>query len=131
LKIYDVKEVLRVFDNVIKYITLPVNLNPEKYSIELIFKVLVVKEFFELSLRAMENLTVAYFGIKISKWIIHFWENSISESVCQSSEGTFTNTSPLINFFIKYFIPFLSTITSCSFFSLFYHRIITKINYFI
>jgi len=56
LKIYDVKEVLRVFDNVIKYITLPVNLNPEKYSIELIFKVLVVKEFFELSLRAMENL---------------------------------------------------------------------------
>ena len=56
MKIYDVKEVLRVFDNVIKYITLPVNLNPEKYSIELIFKVLVVKEFFELSLRAMENL---------------------------------------------------------------------------
>jgi len=83
LKIYEVKEVLRVFDNVIKYITLPVNLNPRKYSIELILKVLVVKEFFELSLRAMENLTVVYFGIKISKWIIHFWEKKLKPYISE------------------------------------------------
>jgi len=83
LKIYEVKEVLRVFDNVIKYITLPENLNPKKYSIKLILKVLVVKEFFKLSLRAMENLTVAYFGIKISKSVIHFWEKKLKPYISE------------------------------------------------
>ncbi|MEO2117196.1 MAG: hypothetical protein ABGW92_02150, partial [Methanocaldococcus sp.] len=83
LKIYDVKEVLRVFDNVIKYVTLPENLNPKKYSIELILKVLVVKEFFKLSLRAIENLIVIYFGIRISKSVIHFWEKKLGQCIAQ------------------------------------------------
>ncbi len=68
---------MRTFDNAVENVTLPENFNPKRYSIELILKVLVVKEFFKLSLRAMENLTVVYFGIKISKWIIHFWEKKL------------------------------------------------------
>jgi hypothetical protein len=80
-EIYNVKELLRVFDNVIENIVLPSNLNPKKYSIELILKVLVIKEFFKSSLRAMENLAVVYFGIKISKSVIYFWEKKLKPHI--------------------------------------------------
>jgi len=80
-RIYDINEILGVFDNVVGSMELSKELKPRKYCIELLLKVSVVKEFLRVSLRAMENLTEMFFGAKIDHSVIHYWEKKLNNYI--------------------------------------------------
>ncbi|XRP97078.1 hypothetical protein ACO3UB_00765 [Methanocaldococcus sp. 16A] len=80
-RIYDINEILEVFDDVMGSIKLPKELKPRKYCIELLLKVSVIKEFLGVSLRAMEILTEVFFGAKIDHSVIYYWEKKLNNYI--------------------------------------------------
>ena len=82
-QIYDITKILKVFDEVIGDIELPNYLNPKKYDVILILKVLVIKVFLDISLRVAENLSVIFLGIRIDHSVIHYWEKRLRDYIVE------------------------------------------------
>lgn len=75
---YEIELVLKVFDSIdIDFDSIDIA-KPKVHDMRMITKVLIVKEFEGLSLRATEVRVKKLLGVKINHSVLHFWEKKLA-----------------------------------------------------